>query len=210
MLSLRRDKFFDSLGPGGVRSPSYQTEAKARSLKCHTGRLLEVDSASLCEFAHYGYVYCMAIVNGSSINANAEEVLISGGGDGAIRLWTLDKETNGSISLLATLEDTREETESVLAFAVDGSFLFSGHVGGEVHAWDLESRQLLRVMHSSTQDILSMTIGTSNLFSADEKGEVRVRYSGPDLICVLAYFCLRHTTRTLSLHDPGRRMRVES
>ncbi|KAI9726735.1 MAG: hypothetical protein M1828_000591 [Chrysothrix sp. TS-e1954] len=173
LLSVRPDKFFDSLGPGAVRTSTCAPRARPHPLESQTGRLLEVNSDDIHQFAHFGYVYCMLLIDGSTINASTEEILVSGGGDGAIRLWTLDKKTNGSINLLMTLEDPKDETESVLAFTVDGSFLYSGHIGGEVHVWNLESKQLLRVLHHSDEDVLAIAGGAGQIFCANVLGELQ-------------------------------------
>jgi di- and tripeptidase len=103
-----------------------------------------------------------------------EEVLISGGGDGVISFWALDKES-ASIRKIGHLDDGREAGESVLTIALDGSFLYSGRVEGEINVWDLETRQLLRTMRPHDHDILSLTFGGGYVFAAADDGSVTVR-----------------------------------
>jgi di- and tripeptidase len=105
---------------------------------------------------------------------SGEEVLISGGGDGVIRSWGLDKETGG-LRKIGNLEDGRDAGESVLTMALDGSFLYSGRVEGEINVWDLETRQLLRTMRPHDHDILSLTYGGGYVFAAADDGSVTVR-----------------------------------
>ena len=117
----------------------------------------------------------MSLIDGRHVTGNSEEILVTGGGDGAVRLWTLEAEHHGRLTLLASLEDPKDESESVLTITIDRSFLASGHVGGEIRVWDLETKQLMRILHHYDQDILSLTVGYGMLFSADVAGRIRVR-----------------------------------
>lgn len=144
---------------------------------------LEIDKNHVHQFAHYGYVYCMLLARG--IQAfQGEEVLISGGGDGVIRFWGLGKEAGG-LRNIGHLEDGRDAGESVLTIALDGSFLYSGRVEGEINVWDLETRQLIRTMRPHDHDILSLTFGGGYVFAAAIDGSVTVRYLSN---CYLAVF----------------------
>ncbi|TKA66835.1 hypothetical protein B0A49_07317, partial [Cryomyces minteri] len=54
--SLREDKFFDSQGPGGVRTPRpYSAEHGPRHAR--GGQTLEIDKENIRQYAHFGYVY---------------------------------------------------------------------------------------------------------------------------------------------------------
>ncbi|KAF2397008.1 glutathione degradosome [Trichodelitschia bisporula] len=154
----REDRFFDSLGPGGVRTPRPEPEPNKG------GEDLEIDRQHIHQFAHYGYVYCMLLARGD----NDEEVLISGGGDGAIRIWKL----GDGIRQLHKLDDGREEGESVLSLALDGTFLYSGRLNGEVNAWDLETRQLVRSLRTHSDDVLALSVGGGFLYCAGITGIV--------------------------------------
>jgi len=103
-----------------------------------------------------------------------EEVLISGGGDGVIRFWSLDAAAEGAIQSLGSLDDGRDAGESVLSIALDGNFLYSGRVEGEINVWDLETRQLLRTMKPHDHDILSLSFGGGYVFAAALDGSVTV------------------------------------
>lgn len=104
----------------------------------------------------------------------SEEVLVSGGGDGRIVMWSIDGSGGGAISSLYTLEDGREEGESILSLARDGSFLYSGRFEGEVNVWDLETRQLVRSLKAATGDVLTLTLGGGHLFAGGVEGLVQV------------------------------------
>jgi di- and tripeptidase len=103
----------------------------------------------------------------------SEEVLISGGGDGAIKVWSLDKK-GGGIREMHKLDDGRDEGESVLSLALDGLFLYSGRLNGEVNVWDLETKQLVRSLKAQTDDVLALSVGGGYLFCAGVTGIVEV------------------------------------
>jgi WD40 repeat protein len=103
----------------------------------------------------------------------SEEVLISGGGDGAIKIWSLAKK-GGAISELHRLDDGRDEGESVLSLALDGLFLYSGRLSGEINVWDLETKQLVRSLKAQTDDVLALSVGGGYLFCAGVTGVVEV------------------------------------
>lgn len=104
-----------------------------------------------------------------------EEVLISGGGDGAIKLWTIGGE-DGTISELHKLDDGRDEGDSVLSLVLDGTFLYAGRINGEVNVWDLETRQLVRNLRTKTEDVLALSLGGGYLFCAGVSGTVDVSW----------------------------------
>jgi WD40 repeat protein len=179
---FREDRFFDSLGPGGVRTP--RTEyVNDHPTHAEGGQDLEIDKSHIRQYAHYGYVYCMLLAKGLREDPK-EEVLISGGGDGGIKLWTLGGK-EGSISELHKLDDGREEGESVLSLALDGTFLYAGRINGEVNVWDLETRQLVRNLKTKTEDVLALSLGGGYLFCAGVSGVVDVSLQTPEARSVL-------------------------
>jgi di- and tripeptidase len=138
------------------------------------GQFLEIDGQDVHQFAHYGYVNCMLLGKRILAEAPDDEVLVSGGGDGRIVLWRTDTASGGGISSLYTLEDGREEGESILSLARDGSFLYSGRFDGEVNVWDLETRQLVRSLKAATGDVLTLSLG-GHLFAGGVSGLAQVR-----------------------------------
>ncbi|KAL9094925.1 MAG: hypothetical protein Q9165_002875 [Trypethelium subeluteriae] len=166
----RADRFFDSTGPGGLRNPRQVLQidvdptAKARQFT-KGSQSLEIDKDNICQFAHYGYVYCMLLSRDVVSGSRDKEVLISGGGDGVIKIWSLDDDHGGQIQELCKLENGRDEGCSVLSIALDGTMLYSGLLDGEVNVWDLETRQLVRSLHAHRDDVLTLTVGGGFLFS---------------------------------------------
>jgi di- and tripeptidase len=136
---------------------------------------LEIDRQDVYQFAHFGYVYCMLLGKGILPEAPSQEVLVSGGGDGRIILWQIDTNGRGTISSICTLDDGREEGESILSLAREGSFLYSGRFDGEVNVWDLETRQLVRSLKADTGDVLTLSVGGGHLFTGGISGLVQVR-----------------------------------
>ena len=100
-----------------------------------------------------------------------DEVLISGGGDGVIKIWTLDPESGGSIGHPLSLENG---DESVLTMVLDGTLLYSGKLDGEVNVWDLETRQLVRRVQAHSADTLTLAFGHGLVFAGGADGIAKV------------------------------------
>jgi len=170
--SERLDRFFDSAGPGGARTPR-PNGADARLRDAVGGQNLEIDPQDIHQFAHFGYVYCMLLGKGILPEAPNDEVLVSGGGDGRIQLWNINSK-GGAIAKIYTLDDGREEGESILSLQREGSFLYSGRLDGEINVWDLETRQLVRSLKADTGDVLTLSLGGGLLFAGGKSGVVQV------------------------------------
>lgn len=166
--SQRTHKFFDSKGPGGSSTP--RSEALEPSF--HDGEILEIGASDIIQYAHYGYVYCMLLTQSLSIADSNDEILISGGGDGTIKLWRLAK-SGGSVSVqeLAILESG---DGSVLSLALKDTLLYSGRLEGDVNVWDLDTRQLIQTIRVSNVDILSLAVGSGLLFTGSANGRAKV------------------------------------
>ncbi|KAI9878928.1 MAG: hypothetical protein M1830_010112 [Pleopsidium flavum] len=162
--SHRNHRFFDSKGPGGLSTPR---PASSGEIRAQGGQLLEIDKEDIVQYAHYGYVYCMLLARGlSRDNADAES-LISGGGDGTINLWHLDRVAGGAISEPRSLENG---DNSVLTMTLDGTFLYSGRLDGDVNVWDLDTRQLIRSVKAHNADVLTLAVSDSFIFSGGADG----------------------------------------
>ena len=135
-----------------------------------------MDSLAIMEFAHNGYVYCMLMAKGPTVLVDSdEEVLISGGGDGTIKLWRLRKlesDDEGGIEELMVLGT--DDAESVLSLAIDGSFLYAGKLQGVVELWDLDTKQKLRVLKDHPGNVMALQMGWGCLWSASTTGSACV------------------------------------
>jgi len=134
------------------------------------GRDLEIDKDHIIQYAHYGYVYCMLLARGLSDDADVE-TLISGGGDGTIKLWSLDSDVDDGPKESVSLENG---DDSVLALALDGTVLYSGRLEGAVDIWDLDTRQLIRMVQAHTADTLTLAVGHGLIFTGAANGSAKV------------------------------------
>lgn len=119
----------------------------------------------------------MLIAKGPTVEVGPEEeVLISGGGDGTIKLWCLgnpgrsdsnDPQRSGLREIMSLGTD---DAESVLSLALDGSFLYAGKLDGIVELWDLDTAQRLRVIRAQNYDIMSLQMGWGYLWTTSADG----------------------------------------
>jgi di- and tripeptidase len=169
--SFKDDPFFDSRGPGGVRTPR-PADADIVPKHAKGGDIIEIGKGNVRHFAHYGYVYCMVLAK-TIPEAPGQEILVTGGGDGVVKLWRLDGSNGGAPEEFYQLDDGREEGHSIHSVSVEGTFLYSGRSGGEIDVWDLETRQLIRNLKAHRDDVLTICIGGGFMFSAAVTGYVR-------------------------------------
>lgn len=164
----RNHRFFDSKGPTGLSTPRLSS---TRDFSDAAARNLEIDKDHIVQYAHYGYVYCMLLAQELPSERQGRETLISGGGDGTIKLWSLDHEAQGAISEPTSLENG---DDSVLALALDGTLLYSGRLEGDVNVWDLDTHQLIRSIKVQDADILTLAVGHGLIFCGTSDGEAKV------------------------------------
>jgi di- and tripeptidase len=169
----RNHRFFDSVQAGGTSTP--RPASSGRSAKLSTGgEILEIDKAHMKQYAHFGYVFCMLLGRGASRFAEPDDdILITGGGDGTVKLWKLSIDPEDGICELACLGG--DDAESVLSLSLDGSFLYSGKLEGVIELWDLDTLQKLRVIKAQSGDIMTLQMGWGILWSSGSTGYSRVR-----------------------------------
>ena len=134
------------------------------------GRDLEIDKEHLIQYAHYGYVYCMLLARGLSDDPEVE-TLMTGGGDGTIKLWCIGNDGDKSPTKPCLLENG---DNSVLTMALDGLVLYSGRLEGNVDVWDLDTRQLIRTVKVHSADVLTLAVGHGLIFSGAANGVAKV------------------------------------
>lgn len=177
----RNHRFFDSKAVGGSSTPRRNDDRWALIPKALN--VLEVNEEASRNFAHHGYVYCMLMAKGPTVEVNADDdVLISGGGDGTIKLWNLKPTTGeGAVETQDHIEEImtlgQDDAESVLSLAIDGSFLYAGKLDGVVELWDLDTAQKLRVIRAHDRNIESLQMGWGCLWVAASDGWVSVSVS---------------------------------
>lgn len=166
----RNHRFFDSKGPTGVSTPRPPSASELRALG---GRNLEIDKEHTIQYAHYGYVYCTLLAKGFAYGDKhgGSEFLISGGGDGVVKVWPLNADDGAVVADPVCLENG---DNSILTIALDGTLLYSGRLEGDVNVWDLDTRQLIRRIKACTDDVLTLAVGHNLIFCGDARGTTKV------------------------------------
>ncbi|EER41609.1 WD repeat protein [Histoplasma capsulatum H143] len=167
--SNRRHRFFDSKGPGGIVTLNPDAGEAVQKLGLG-GQSLSFKRDQHKLYAHNGYIYCMLLVRGLEEWANGDEILLTGSGDGSVKLWELSKCPEGSPVELAELKNG---SDSVLSIAVDGAFLYCGLSGGAVYIWNLDSRQIIRKLTAHSGDIWAIDVVGNVIITGDSSGIIR-------------------------------------
>ncbi|CBQ72518.1 conserved hypothetical protein [Sporisorium reilianum SRZ2] len=158
------------LDSAAVPSPGLDSSAASIDPGSDSIRTLLIPPTSSVPSAHFGYVYCLALL---TLEGDTEHptVLASGSGDESIKLWHA---TRSGLSLLATLESPNADGNAVLALASWKTTLFSGLQGGEVEVWDLETCTLVRTIRAHTDDVICLETCPESglLFTAGADGKV--------------------------------------
>lgn len=121
-------------------------------------------------FAHHGYVYSMLLVKGLVETAPSEEVLLTGAGDGVVKLWRLGQDAGAAPSPIAKLQNG----DPVLSVAVEGSLLYCGLAGGALNIWNLDSQQLVKRITRHTGDLWAVHVIQGVAICGDSSGTVKV------------------------------------
>lgn len=150
--SFRFDRFFDSKGPGGRMTPEQSATPKYTSP--HSS-LLEIPRKNIIPYAHNSYVYSLLVIKRTlthTASKSEEEFLVSGGGDGIVKIWNFN--SDGTIEALYTL-DTES---SVYSMSCQDSFLYCGLAAGQVCMFDLDTRQIVRLDKLGDDDVMAMSL----------------------------------------------------
>ena len=165
--SKRQHRFFDSKGPDGTRAPG---SSDGTHTTPEGGRVLSFKRDHHKLFAHHGYVYSMLLVKGLIESAPTEEALLTGSGDGAVKLWRLGQEPGATPVQIAKLQNS----DSVLSIAVEGSLLYCGLAGGALNIWNLDSQQLVKRIVRHTGDLWAVHVIQGVAICGDSTGTVKV------------------------------------
>ncbi|KAI2765277.1 hypothetical protein DTO012A8_9505 [Penicillium roqueforti] len=162
--SKRTHRFFDSRGPDGTRAPGSSDGALSDG-----GHVLSFKRDHHKLFAHHGYVYSMLLVKGLVESAPSEEVLLTGAGDGVVKLWRLGQDPGAAPSQIAKLQNG----DPVLSVAVEGSLLYCGLAGGALNIWNLDSQQLVKRITRHTGDLWAVHVIQGIAICGDSSGTVK-------------------------------------
>ncbi|KKK16967.1 hypothetical protein AOCH_002643 [Aspergillus ochraceoroseus] len=167
-LSKRTHRFFDSRGPDGSRAPRPNGE-DGHSIT-HGGQVLTFRRDHHRLFAHHGYIYTMTLVRGLLESSPNDEVLLTGAGDGVVKLWRLEQD---KADMVPTQMAKLQNADPVLSVAVDGSFLYCGLAGGALNIWNLDSHQLVKRITAHTGDLWAVDIIHGMAVCGDSNGIVK-------------------------------------
>ncbi|KAJ5773341.1 Peptidase M20 [Penicillium paradoxum] len=160
----RTHRFFDSRGPDGTRAPGSSDGGVSSG-----GRVLSFKRDHHKLFAHHGYVYSMLLVKGLIESAPSEEALLTGAGDGVVKLWRLGQQPGAAPSQIAKLQNA----DPVLTVAVEGSLLYCGLAGGALNIWNLDSQQLVKRVIRHTGDLWAVHVIQGIAICGDSTGIVK-------------------------------------
>lgn len=111
----------------------------------------------------------MIMARSLNVGETGKETLISGGGDGTIKIWELGED---GVEELRALENG---DNSILTMALDGTFLYCGRLEGDVNVWDLDTFQLVRRVRAyDNEDVLTLAIGHECFFTGGADGWAKV------------------------------------
>ncbi|KAJ9608786.1 hypothetical protein H2200_006557 [Cladophialophora chaetospira] len=167
----RKHRFFDSSGPGGITN-AISDEDGANSNQ--GGRVLTVPGHNYLPYAHKSYIYSILLVKGASAHHKDEEILISGGGDGIIKLWKIDAL---SASGLIQLSKIKIPDSSVLSLSYRGLFLYVGLSDGVANIYNLASNQLVQRLQVGHGDVNQIILSTESILCGTSEGWIKVKSS---------------------------------
>lgn len=124
----------------------------------------------------------MLLVRGLVESSPKEETLLTGSGDGVVKLWRLGQEADAVPVQMAKLQNG----DPVLSLAVDGSFLYCGVSGGALNIWNLDSHQLVKRITKHTGDLWAVDIIKGVAVCGDSNGIVKVCCRSLYYICLIA------------------------
>ncbi|KAI0685388.1 Zn-dependent exopeptidase [Cerioporus squamosus] len=173
----------------GSRTPPDSCIVQPEALKAPTA-VFQVPPENVIYSAHYGYVYCMALLPSNREGSDDPPFrwgeghhlqLVTGSGDSTVKLWQLPEErsSNGVPRLVHTFDC---DAGAVLALVVRGDTVYAGCQDGLVKVWDLETRTLVRtLLVVENVDILSMSMLHSDLYVCSANGDIQRWSSSFDL-----------------------------
>lgn len=165
----RKHRFFDSLGPGGKANTISDEDGASTDLG---GRILTIPSKNYLPYAHKSYIYSILLVKGASSRNKDQEVLVTGGGDGAIKLWKIDAQAPAGLTQLSKL---KIPDASVLSLSYRGLFLFVGLSGGIANIYNLESNQLVQRLQVGHGDVNQIVLGAESIVCGTSEGWIKVQ-----------------------------------
>ncbi|SCV03780.1 LAMI_0H10902g1_1 [Lachancea mirantina] len=178
---LRFDKFFDSTFRGGPGTVSRTSSSDQLACSVHSKPvILEVPAENTIKYAHNGFIYSIQPLNDhnhslpayfypSGVSRDDVDFVISCGGDGISKLWSLTLNADSSANV--TLVTEYDNDESILCEFVKFPFLYCGLNGGRIKIWDINTNEPIATLQApSKSDLMSITVYNDHIFATHKEG----------------------------------------
>lgn len=99
------------------------------------------------------------------------EVLVTGGGDGTIKIWSLYEL---DVAGLVAMYKFKNDSASVLSLAHNGIFLYAGLANGRVQVYNLDSQQLVQKINVGSDDVTTVQVMDRVAFCGTSNGLLKV------------------------------------
>ncbi|KII90799.1 hypothetical protein PLICRDRAFT_174166 [Plicaturopsis crispa FD-325 SS-3] len=180
-------KFFDSYpqyqrrpadihASNGLMSPTLSKLASDDYVPAAPRAILRIPPTNVIDSAHYGYIYCMALLPSTRVGSDdpppprddGSTHLVTGSGDETVKLWNC---TPAGPKEVHTFDCCHG---AVLALVVRGDTAYAGCQDGYVKVWDLETKTIVRtIMVQENVDLLSLSMLHTDLFTCSANGQVQ-------------------------------------
>ncbi|KAG8907880.1 hypothetical protein FRB99_001739 [Tulasnella sp. 403] len=157
-------------------------------------RTLEVPEDNWIRSAHYGYVYCLALVQEAEDDIFSPLVhkprfgtftpdgartdqLVTGGGDECVKLWAYTSSVGDSPAAVSLVHTFHAGVGAILSIICRHGNIYAGCQEGHVKIWDIETKTLIRtIIAQEAVDILSVSMINAELYACFANGSIQ-RYS---------------------------------
>ncbi|KAI9511084.1 Zn-dependent exopeptidase [Russula earlei] len=133
---------------------------------------LNIPAQNVIDSAHYGYVYCMALIPSTRQGATGAThkgiFLVTGSGDETVKVW---KCSTNRLELISTIECSHG---AVLSLVTREDILYAGCQDGYVRVWDMQTNTFIRtiIVHENVA-VLSLSILDTDLYVCSADGQVK-------------------------------------
>ncbi|KAJ7202821.1 hypothetical protein GGX14DRAFT_523684 [Mycena pura] len=172
-------KFFDSY-PQYERRPAdiyANNGASSRDISPHSDRgapppraYLSIPAENVVDSAHYGYIYCMVLLEGGG-DSEREVRLVTGGGDEFVKIWECS--VSGTPNELHAFECN---SGAIYSLVVRDETIYAGCQDGSVKVLDLETKTPVRTVIAQEArgiDVLSLSMIGVDLYACSANGLVQ-------------------------------------
>ncbi|KKY17511.1 putative wd repeat protein [Phaeomoniella chlamydospora] len=165
----RRHKFFDSLGPGQTLDRSTMNlETSNHTLR--GGKRMLFGTRDIVNSAHDSYVTALLLIDGLHPANPNQEVLVSGGADGAIKFWDISRIGHSTPQIIHKF---KSPALGVQCLAYSEPFLYAGMTRGQIRVYSMESRKFVQKIFICSSDVTTIQIIQGVIFCGTADGQVK-------------------------------------